>query len=66
LVRAFFPQGRNSNISSNTNYPPQGEILGGGGVPTFNDEEYVNSGQRGSSAYVNSGQRGKVDYEDLI
>lgn len=64
MVRAFFPQGRNNDIVTNTNNPPQGEISPG--IPVFNDESYVDSGQRGSSAYVDSGQRGKVDYEDLI
>lgn len=33
MVRVFSPQGRNSNITTNTNYPPQGLIFGGGAGP---------------------------------
>ena len=65
MVRIFFPQGRNRSIQTNTNFPPQGEIISAG-VPTFNDEAYVIGGQRGSVAYVISGERGKVDYEDIV
>ena len=56
-------QGSPQNILIHLNefVPPQG--FGGAGVPTFNDETYVISGDRGSVAYVIGGQRGKVDYE---
>ena len=66
MVRSFSPQGKNTSIVTNTNYPPQDfASSSGGGVPTFNDEAYVNGGDRGSSAYVFGGDRGKVDYEAL-
>ena len=64
MVRAYFPQSFPNSITTNTNYTPEGELPGS--TPAFNDEAYVNSGDRGSSAYVSGGQRGKVDYEDII
>ncbi len=67
MVRSFSPQGRNTSIVTNTNYPPQDfTSSSGGGVPTFADEAYENGGNRGSSAYVFGGDKGKVDYEDVI
>ncbi len=68
MVRAFYPQGRNGSIVANTNFPPQNSSSGsgGGGVNTFNDEAYVNGGQRGSVKYVFGGDSGKVDYMDVI
>jgi len=37
LVRAFIPQGRNSSIEANTNFPPQGKEAAGGPPPeSFN------------------------------
>ena len=29
MVRAFSPQGKNKSIVTNTNFPPQGEIISG-------------------------------------
>jgi len=68
MVRAYMPQATPGSITTNTNYPPQqfDESGGGGGIPTFSDEAYVNGGDRGSSAYVFGGDKGKVDYEDVI
>ena len=44
MVRAFIPQGRNSNINSNTNFPPQGEIPGSDIPPeTFNIIDNLNN-----------------------
>lgn len=66
MVRAYFPQGGNRNLDSNSNYAPQSYLGGGGGVSTFADVTYVSGGQRGSTAYRFGGQQGKVDYEVVI
>ena len=67
MVRAFYPQGRNSSIITNTNFPPQNSSSGSGRViDLFAEESYVESTQRGGIAYVDGGERGKVDYMDLV
>ncbi len=67
MVRAFYPQGRNLSIVTNTNFPPQNSSSGSGGaIDLFAEELYVDSGERGGIAYVDGGERGKVDYMDLV
>ncbi len=41
MVRAWFPQGRNKNLDTNSDYPPQNFMDGGGPLPPIGDDELI-------------------------
>lgn len=65
MVYHSFPQNATLSIITNSNYSPQGGT-GGGGEPTFDDEDYFLGIDRDSTEFLLDAERNSVDFELVL